>query len=713
MKKRILLFLILGLLLSVVSAARFVAPRAGYSFDVPALQAEEAGKPSYDAENILLQKGIYTVEVPYECKDYAMAIVQVDGQEFTAPMRGTIFTFFPEKDFLSFRLYIDAPELNTHFRFFPTAEDSAFRPLALNITYRRTMTMLYYALRVFLCFCAVLLAGIFVYLFVRRWDNRTRFLMLGLIAVFLIINLPFYQNFYPHGHDTNFHMLRVEYIGEGLRAGDFPVRMQTGWFNDYGLPVGVYYPDFFLYPAAFLYLCGIPLWTSYRFYGIYMNLLMIPVSYFSFQRIAKDKEVGFFATALYALSVRYFTNTYPRGAAGEASAMIFLPLIALGLVSIAREKYKEGGIALALGITGVMQCHVISVRMVLVFCVVTCLACGKTFFHKNALLTVFASALGTLALNAGFIVPFLSYFLSNKIEATGSNEIFATSGIALKEVFLKDGELCYSPGWSVGVILLFALWLIAVRKRDILRKGFCVSLFVGILSVYMSMSAFPYDALQRVFPLSDALIGSFMRLKNRYLSISAVAFAVLSIYVLTLLKEQLKARKNLWLVLCLLMLVLAVAQNVLLSTEYIRGAERMTPYSSAGITPYPETLYVYDDVDLHLINDSKVHEIGAGVTLKNVERRGLSFTLAAENAGSETGALDLPVWHYPGYTARNASGEVLPLSNGENHRVRVSLPAGFSGSIRVRFEEPLLWRAAEFVSLCSVLAGLVLLVRRK
>ncbi|MBO5564261.1 MAG: hypothetical protein J5935_01455 [Lachnospiraceae bacterium] len=720
MKKKILLFsllyLLLSLCISLFYAFPFTASREGFSFDTAALQAEEIGRASYDAENVLLQKGIYTVEVPYEAKDYAMAVVQADGLEDSSSMhgmRGTIFTFFPEKTFLSFRLYIDSEELNTHFRFFPTTENSAFRPHALHITYMRGMTVLYYFLRAFVILAGLYLAGLFVYALFRAPDTASRLIPIGFVLVFFAMNLPFFESFYPHGHDTNFHMLRVEYIAEGLRTGDFPVRMQVGWFNDYGLPVGVYYPDLFLYPAAFLYLAGVPLFVSYRFYGMGMNLLAILVSYISFRKISGDKVIGFFSSALYALSVRYFMNTYPRGAAGEAAAMVFLPLIALGLIEIGRKKYKAGAVALALGFTGVMQSHVISVRMVLVFCVITCLLCGRTFFTAKRLLAVVSAAFFTLCLNAGFIVPFLDYFLKNDIEATGSNEIFANSGISLQQVFLKQGELSYSPGWAIGLLLLVAAFVLIAGGFKKQKNGFYVSFLVALLAVFMSMEAFPYDALNRVLPFTDALIGSFMRIKSRYLSIAAVAFVVLAVYTLQALKDMWRNKQTLFLAVCFSLFALALSQNVLLAREYIAAAESMTPYSSAGITPYAETLYVYNDVDLDQITDTELHVLDDALSLAQVARNGLHFSLTAENASSQEASFDLPIWNYSGYRALASTGESLPVSVGENHRVRVTLPSGFSGIVDVRFHEPLYWRLAELLSLVSVLCLLGILWQNK
>ena len=72
--------------------------------------------------------------------------------------------------------------------------------------------------------------------------------------------------------------------------------------------------------------------------------------------------------------------------------------------------------------------------------------------------------------------------------------------------------------------------------------------------------------------------------------------------------------------------------------------------------------------------------------------------------GGEEGYVDVPLFYYPCYRAKDReSGQMLPLTYGENARIRIILPAGYQGTIELKVSERKLWRAAELISIFSVL----------
>lgn len=72
--------------------------------------------------------------------------------------------------------------------------------------------------------------------------------------------------------------------------------------------------------------------------------------------------------------------------------------------------------------------------------------------------------------------------------------------------------------------------------------------------------------------------------------------------------------------------------------------------------------------------------------------------------GGEEGYVDVPLFYYPCYRAKDReSGQMLPLTYGENARIRIIFPAGYQGTIELKVSEKKLWRAAELISIFSVL----------
>ncbi|MCD7863104.1 MAG: hypothetical protein LUG61_06255 [Lachnospiraceae bacterium] len=88
----------------------------------------------------------------------------------------------------------------------------------------------------------------------------------------------------------------------------------------------------------------------------------------------------------------------------------------------------------------------------------------------------------------------------------------------------------------------------------------------------------------------------------------------------------------------------------------------------------------------------------------------------ADNTSSQTAAVDIPVLCYNNYVAYDAdSGENLEISSGENNRIRVHIPAGYTGTVVVKYQLPSLWKLAIAVSVATdlALAGYAVYFRKR
>ena len=90
---------------------------------------------------------------------------------------------------------------------------------------------------------------------------------------------------------------------------------------------------------------------------------------------------------------------------------------------------------------------------------------------------------------------------------------------------------------------------------------------------------------------------------------------------------------------------------------------------------------------------------------------GITTLTCAETTGQDQHA-ELPLLYYPGYTVIEGPGTAFKTANG---LVGVTVPANYTGTIRVTYREPERWLAADVVSLVTLaaLAVLLLLRRRK
>uniref|UniRef100_UPI0040267095 hypothetical protein n=1 Tax=Gemmiger formicilis TaxID=745368 RepID=UPI0040267095 len=91
--------------------------------------------------------------------------------------------------------------------------------------------------------------------------------------------------------------------------------------------------------------------------------------------------------------------------------------------------------------------------------------------------------------------------------------------------------------------------------------------------------------------------------------------------------------------------------------------------------------------DLHLISYEK--------------REGVAY-VSVENDGGEA-AISLPIYNYGNYYAADESGAPFAITSGENMRIVLTIPAGYTGTIHVRYHAPGYWRAFEALSAVSLL----------
>ena len=94
----------------------------------------------------------------------------------------------------------------------------------------------------------------------------------------------------------------------------------------------------------------------------------------------------------------------------------------------------------------------------------------------------------------------------------------------------------------------------------------------------------------------------------------------------------------------------------------------------------------------------------ASITQEN----GVTTLTCAETSGQDQHA-ELPLLYYPGYTVTEGPGTAFKTVNG---LVGVTVPANYSGTIRVAFREPKRWLLADGASVLTALVLMAAAVRR-
>ena len=608
----------------------------------------------------------------------------------------------------------------------------------------------------------------------RDFLQRKGVVLAILSGIVLVAQFPLLVDGVPQGWDLSFHAYRLQELAQSLRDGAFPVRMQGNWMNGYGYPVSILYGDILLYPFALLYLAGLPLHLCWKIlifaanastaaiaYGVFSrmadksesgqppamqeevmqtatkeNVFRASATRVSFQQVTALQAAALVATALYTLNPYRLTDLYNRAAAGEFIAMIFLPLVLYGFWKI--YSGENGVLPLSIGMSLILTAHLLSAVLTAFFLAVAVVVFWKKTCKKKTLCGLLSSALLTLLFSAFFLIPFLQYYRQTKLLVQTAETNLENASAYLPLVFgtvyktrgasPSEGEMggmALSLGFAAGVVLLLSfILLFRQKKKEVLSLA-----FFSLLAIWMSSNLFPYRMiLSHTGALGRVL--SSIQFAWRFLMMAAVFVSALCALVLSEGRVQpcesgfqRISEENKNLLLSVLLFVLIVYQGVSFSGAFLleepgRKNETLTcmtdPFQQAGGE------YLLSGTDVEACRDRKILTSDASCKAKLLEERGTGLLFSVQNRSNKEETLTLPKFAYPGYRLRPPfskagvanRGTAEMASAGENNRIRITVSPGAEGTWRLCFQEPVIWRMGEVLSLLTAVAVFVRSRRR-
>ena len=573
---------------------------------------------------------------------------------------------------------------------------------------------------------AALAGGALTWLLVLSWDERRvgvkrrRDAMILLCAV-LFASAPALLSYICHKHDLYFHLNRIEGIASALRCGQFPVRIHASTLLGFGYAAPEFYPELFFYLPAVLRNLGVSLVVSVQVMEILINLATALICYASVRHMFGSREVSLCASVLYTLSVYRLINLYTRAAYGEALAMIFFPLLIAAAVDVLTRDERRWPL-MALAMTGIFMSHLLSTLFAIGFCALAALCCLPRLVREPRRILACVRAAGlTVLCSLWFVIPFLQYMQENISTDAGTYTALSIQapGILLTAfpngtgyTTLSSKPLSEAMGTQPGAPLLIgcALLLLAryMRSRDEALSESAQGrlpmtlLCMGALAALMSTKLIPWD---RLVKLPSPLNSPFVMIQFPW-RLVGVAAPLMSIAAACgyLAKPRL-ARAG-----AVLALVMSVVCAGLVLQEQM-GKSICLPKEGYLDSRITQREYVYEGTERSTFSPGAVHTDGTNAQVTSYEKRGTNLTLTIAGM-ADAQYLELPVNYYPGYRVQ-VNGEERSVCQGDFNVVRVyGTWTDEAQTVRLWFEEPLLWRAAELASLAGF-ALLALLCARK
>lgn len=684
---------------------------------------------------ISLERGSYQVTMDYDLTVDAVRITPLYEASYGPDDAETILL---TKEFQEKTFELLLPDQVNEFSFQLPELENADDLVIHSITMERTNQSERVRFFVVLCiFCAV---DVLFYLGRKgrfgAWsvEKRGSVLCIGLIVLFACV--PLMTNYLLSGQDLTFHLMRIEGLAEGLKQGQFPVKMQPVWLNDYGYPVSTMYGDLFLYVPAVLRIIGFSLQASYKIYLVMIQIIIAINTYLCCKEIAEDRKLGVVGCFLYVFATNRMTNIYYRAAVGEYTALAFLPLVFLGLFYLLGEKertkaeQKKVFFLLVMGYTFMLESHMLSFNIAIVFSIIYCLFHFKKFLQNFWFLV--KTALITIGLNLGFLVPMADYMISHdmKVKYASQIENMQEHGLFLSQLFQMfrfpvslsgnvmngvGGDMAIGIGLAYMLMLALFVWELCCcfwrKKKGLANEGMIqtesVRIFViFLLCLVMSCYFFPWHAISKI-PVLGSILTPY-QFAWRFIGIATFLGVILTMYALKAL-EKLTDRTIKVAAIVVLGTLTLIGSQYLMDNKVSDSTARTKVTSSAsiytaGAVANGEYLFVENSA-MAIIDQQPVPADETAVSITSYEKKNSRISMECENLTDEVQQVKVSFLDYKGFVATDkTTGEKLDTTCDEQHILTVLLPAGYQGTVQVCFRQPWYWRVAEIVSLAVLIA---------
>lgn len=218
------------------------------------------------------------------------------------------------------------------------------------------------------------------------------------------------------------------------------------------------------------------------------------------------------------------------------------------------------------------------------------------------------------------------------------------------------------------------------------------------LMLFMATNVFPWNSLAHDLKLFDLL--AQVQFPWRYVGLAIIFLTVLLGFLVETIEIEayLKVSRQAVIAVCA---VISVGMTFLFTGYYADCLERNVYYDTANIGTWAVMGEEYLRSGTHIENlDGKLHIDDGTEYAEFLTRKGCDLDVSCKT-GAEEGTVIFPVLNYKGYQVTDDQGNSYEISDSEENLICVTLPAGFEGTLFVRFEEPVSWTASFAVSVIA------------
>lgn len=326
-----------------------------------------------------------------------------------------------------------------------------------------------------------------------------------IIAIFAILSLMssyilLKSHFVGSSIDIVFHLSRIYEIKNSILNGNglfLPVALNK--FNESGSAVMTMYPYLNLMPVVLLSFVVKSFVHLVYITFILRNFLSLIVAFVACYRFNKNKWVSFVFSISYVLSTMTLFYSFILMDMGVSSSLIFIPLALFGTFRLITDhKWLE----LAIGMSALIFCHVITAVMIAALVIVILAINWRSVFNKATLIALGKCVVTTLLVTSVFWIPFVYLYFHNQISMPivwwqlGGTDVNAFMGFVFNNsVSLIVNIMTVRYITTIAFVGLI-VGIVYYRKMARFEKQI---FWIAIATLFITSSLFPWNELNNTF----------------------------------------------------------------------------------------------------------------------------------------------------------------------------------------------------------------------
>lgn len=353
------------------------------------------------------------------------------------------------------------------------------------------------------------------------------FLCFFLIA--LTINyFYFYKGFFKAGFDDIVHFQAYESVIKAFKVWRLPPVINFIGFSANGEAFNGMYPWItsliFIIPRLTITNVITSLYISFSI----LSFITMLNCYFLVKKFTKKSYILLFCVILYSFNQYNLINIYNRGALGETLAFAFLPLVFTGIIEIWQRSYKRGTLLLALGMSLVINSHVLTTIICSIYLIIFELArVMKKKINIREVKSIIFAVVMTIFMSLYTLTNIFFLSINNNLTAPWRNILTLNWNSFIRATTnanLNVQTYNYNFGIIVLVIMIYMLVQLAVNKDNREWKKWIKYSWITFLLLF---SWIPYKELN----LTNSVLGT-IQFASRLLNFVVLFLIIgLSIYL--------------------------------------------------------------------------------------------------------------------------------------------------------------------------------------